>query len=105
MSNAKNLMMGIDCPSVTREEEVKRIEVLKATVEKYFPEFATRVKQASVEPKKDRTVMGLHQDAFAAGYDDDEYTLCGMCIKYAGLHDVHIMVAGKNHETFPYEGE
>jgi hypothetical protein len=42
----------------------------------------------------------LHQDAFAARYDDDEYTLLGMAVKSAGLHGVVITVMGKNHETF-----
>jgi hypothetical protein len=44
--------------------------------------------------------MILHQDAFAAGYDNDEYTLLGMAVKYAGLHGVRVMVIGSNHETF-----
>jgi len=44
--------------------------------------------------------MVLHQDAFAAGLDDDEYTLLGMAVKYAGLYGVAISVIGTNHETF-----
>jgi len=28
----------------------------------------------------DKTLLVLHQDAFAAGYDDDEYTLLGMSV-------------------------
>jgi hypothetical protein len=44
--------------------------------------------------------MILHQDAFAAGYDDDEYTLLGMAVKYAGLQGVSVTVIGKNHDTF-----
>ena len=28
----------------------------------------------------------LHQGAFAADYQEDEYRLLGMAIKYAGLH-------------------
>ncbi len=34
----------------------------------------------------------LHQDAFAAGYDEDEYALLGMAVKYAGLHGVTVTV-------------
>ena len=41
----------------------------------------------------------LHQDTFAARYDDDEYTLLGMAIKYAGLHCVTISIIGKDEET------
>ena len=39
--------------------------------------------------------MVLHQDAFAVGLDDDEYTLLGMAVKYAGLYGVAISVIGK----------
>jgi len=46
------------------------------------------------------STMVLHQDAFAASYHDDEYTLLGMAIKYAGLHGVVVTVIGRNHETF-----
>ena len=44
--------------------------------------------------------MLLHQDAFAAGYQDDEYTLLGMAVKFAGLHGVSVTVFGTNHESF-----
>ena len=36
-----------------------------------------------------------HQDAFAADYQEDEYTLLGMAIKYAGLHGKEVQVIGK----------
>ena len=57
----------------------------------------TRLRKISAS---DGAVVLLHQDAFAAGYDDDEYALLGMAIKYAGLHGVAINMIGKNHETF-----
>jgi len=41
----------------------------------------------------------LHQDAFAADYQDDEYTLLGMAIKYAGLRGKEVRVIGKNRST------
>jgi hypothetical protein len=70
-------------------------------VETYLPEFAKGVATLADHGKcsKDR-VMILHQDAFAAGYDDDEYMLLGMAVKYAGLHGVEVTVTGVNHETF-----
>jgi hypothetical protein len=37
----------------------------------------------------------LHQDAFAADYQEDEYTLLGMAIKYAGLGGQEVRVIGK----------
>jgi len=37
----------------------------------------------------------LRQDAFAADYQEDEYTLLGMAIKYAGLRGKEVRVIGK----------
>jgi hypothetical protein len=96
MSTAKQLTMGADAPSVTPEVEKSRIEVLQATIAKYLPDFVKAVK--AKEGAMDGLV--LHQDAFAAGYDDDEYTLLGMAIKYAGLHGLRVIIGGQNHETF-----
>jgi hypothetical protein len=73
--------------------------VLRETIEKYLPDFARGVAEIAAKQGKGSTMI-LHQDAFAAGYHDDEYTLLGMAIKYAGLHEVVITVIGRNHETF-----
>ncbi|MBC8871271.1 MAG: hypothetical protein H8E44_17735 [Planctomycetes bacterium] len=100
MAPAKQLTMGVDSPEPAKEEEVERIAVLHATVEKYLPKFAAGIKKAAAEKQCDDAFMLLHQDAFAAGYDDDEYLLLGMAIKYAGLHGVPLNFIGKNHETF-----
>ena len=35
----------------------------------------------------DADTVLLHQDAFAAAYQEDEYSLLGMAIKYAGRND------------------
>jgi hypothetical protein len=91
--------MGVHSPSTTPNEEKERIEVLRATVRKYLPNFARGVSEIEAKGEKD-TAMVLHQDAFAAGYDDDEYTLLGMAVKYAGLLGVSVRVIGRNHETF-----
>jgi len=99
VAEAKRLRMGVDSPSPTSAEEKERIEVLRATVRKYLPDFARGVAAIAGKGEKDST-MFLHQDAFAAGYDEDEYTLLGMAVKYAGLHGVTVTVIGKNHETF-----
>jgi hypothetical protein len=101
MAKAKSLTMGVDCPVKSPQEEKERIAVLRATVEKYLPEFAKSVAFVAARAKDDDAdTVTLHQDAFAAGYDDDEYTLLGMAVKYAGLHGVVTTVIGKNHETF-----
>lgn len=81
-------------------EEETRVAVLQATVQHYLPEFDAAIKKAATEAEGDDAVLVLHQDAFAAGYDDDEYTLLGMAIKYAGLQGVTINIIGKNHATF-----
>jgi hypothetical protein len=99
VAEAKRLRTGIDSPSPTPAEEKERIEVLRATVRKYLPDFARGVAAVAAKGEKDSTMV-LHQDAFAAGYDDDEYILLGMAVKYAGLHGVNVTVIGKNHETF-----
>ncbi len=101
MATPKRLTMGVESPSPSPAEERERIAVLRATVRKYLPPFAKEVAKLAAQPEEngDR-VITLHQDAFAAGYDDDEYTLLGMAVKYAGLHGVAVTVFGKNHATF-----
>jgi hypothetical protein len=41
----------------------------------------------------------IHQDSFPADYQDDEYTLLGKAIKFAGFHGKEVRVIGKNRET------
>jgi hypothetical protein len=100
MVTAKRLIMGVNNPSPSPSEERERIAVLRTTVEKYLPEFAKTVAKFAAEPEDERPEIVMHQDAFAAGYDDDEYVLLGMAVKYAGLHGVAVRVIGKNRETF-----
>jgi hypothetical protein len=45
----------------------------------------------------------LQQDAFAADYQEDEYMLLGMAIKYAGLRGKEVRVIGKNRSTLGEE--
>jgi hypothetical protein len=44
-------------------------------------------------------VLMIHQDSFAADYQQDEYTLLGMAIKFAGLHGKEIRIVGTNRDT------
>ena len=46
-----------------------------------------------------RVVVIIHQDSFAADYQDEEYTLFGKALKFAGLHGKEIRIIGKNRET------
>jgi hypothetical protein len=41
----------------------------------------------------------MHQDAFAADYQEDEYRLIGMAIKFAGICGKEIRIHGRNRET------
>jgi len=100
MIRPKQLTMGVDCPSPSMVEEETRVAVLQATVEHYLPEFAKAVEKLKPGKDGDGNVLILHQDAFAAGYDDGEYTLLGMAIKYAGLKGVNLQIIGENHSTF-----
>ena len=44
-------------------------------------------------------VVIIHQDAFAADYQDHEYALLGKAIKFAGLTGKEVHIIGKNRET------
>jgi hypothetical protein len=44
-------------------------------------------------------VMVLHQDAFAAAYQENEYALLGMAVKYAGMCGKEVRVIGNNRQT------
>ena len=81
-------------------EEETRVAVLQATVEHYLPNFAKAVSQMKPDEDGKGDIMFLHQDAFAASYEDDEYLLLGMAIKYAGLRGVTLQVVGENHSSF-----
>lgn len=60
----------------------KMIEV----VEKELPEFVKMVKTT-----QDKIII-FNQDTFAADYQEDEFYLLGMAIKYAGLYNREITI-------------
>jgi hypothetical protein len=75
------------------EEEVMEKEAaLAAEVEHVLPDF---VKSCRDKAK----VVIIHQDAFAADYQEQEYALLGNAIKFAGLHGKEVHIIGKNRET------
>jgi len=59
-------------------ERMQRESNLVAIIRKKLPEFA----KACAD---DTELVLIHQDALAADYQEDEYALLGMAIKYAGL--------------------
>ena len=65
---------------------------LAAEVERLLPDFVN-----SCCDKAD--VVIIHQDAFAADYQDYEYALLGKAINFAGLHGKEVRIIGKNRET------
>jgi hypothetical protein len=65
---------------------------LTAAIEKLLPDFARSCRETT-------EMVILHQDSFAADYQEDEYRLLGMAIKFAGLHGKEIRIVGKNRET------
>jgi len=74
------------------EELMKKEAALAAEVERLLPDFVN-----SCRDKADAVI--IHQDAFAADYQDQEYALLGKAIKFAGLHGKEVRFIGKNRET------
>ena len=82
---------------MTDSEIMQHEANLVRTVQEKLPDF---VKACA----DDVEVVVLHQDAFAADYQDDEYLLLGMAIKYAGLCGKEVQVVGKNRQTVGERG-
>jgi hypothetical protein len=74
---------------MTNEERMQRESGLIATIRKKLPEFAKAC-------AADTTMVIVHQDSFAADYQEDEHRLLGIAIKYAGLRGKEVRVIGKN---------
>jgi hypothetical protein len=88
--------IGYSHGTMTNDERMQRESSLIATIRKRLPEFA----KACAD---DAELVLLHQDAFAADYQEDEYTLLGMAIKYAGLRGKEVRVIGKNRSSLGEE--
>jgi len=91
------LVPGTKQPSANNPEErklerQKRREQLHVLLPEMLPEF-----KKSVLVGVDKII--LHQDAFAAGYHADEYTMLGMAVKFAGDHGREIIFIGWSGET------
>ena len=77
----------------TRDQElVEKESALRAEIETMLPDFARSCRGSE-------DVILIHQDSFAADYEDHEYTLFGKAIKFAGLHGKEVRVIGRNRET------
>ena len=77
---------------MSEEELMEKEAALAAEIERLLPDFVK-----SCRDKAD--VVIIHQDAFAADYQDHEYALLGKAIKFAGLRGKEVRIMGKNRET------
>jgi hypothetical protein len=77
----------------TRNKNLAEKEAaLTVEIERLLPDFARSCRGSE-------DVVIIHQDSFAADYQDEEYTLFGKALKFAGLYGKEIRVIGKNRET------
>jgi hypothetical protein len=90
--NWRRFRIGYSHSTMTNDERMQRESGLIATIRRKLPEFA----KACAE---DSELVLLHQDAFAADYQEDEFVLLGMAIKYAGLRGKEVHVIGRNRST------
>lgn len=81
---------------MTNEERMQRESNLIAIIRKKLPDFARTCAD-------DAEHVLLHQGAFAADYQEDEYMLLGMAIKYAGLRGKEVRVIGTNRSSLGEE--
>ena len=91
------LKIGYSHSTITNDERMRRESNLIATIRTKLPEFG----KACAD---DTELVLLHQDAFAADYQENEYTLLGMAIKYAGLRGKEVCVIGKNRSMLGADG-
>lgn len=71
------------------QREAKLIKEITETL----PQFVEACKNAEAD------FVLLHQDAFAADYQDEEYCLLGKAIKFAGIWGKEVRITGKNRST------
>ncbi len=74
------------------KELVEKETALIAEIERLLPDFARSCRGSE-------DVVIIHQDSFAADYQDEEYALFGKAMKFAGIYGKEIRVIGKNRET------
>lgn len=81
-------------PNMNLPELAQREAHLIAAIESELPEFARACREDEIP-----TII-LHQDAFAADFQEEEYRLLGMAIKFAGVYGREVLVSGTNRGTF-----
>jgi len=77
----------------TRSKDlVGKETALTLEIESLLPDFARSCRDSA-------GLVIIHQDSFAADYQDYEYALFGKAIKFAGIYGKEIRIIGKNRET------
>jgi hypothetical protein len=79
-------------PTFSDDELKQKEAALSAEIRRLLPDFVRSCL------KSDEVVI-IHQDSFAADYQQDEYALLGKAIKFAGLHGKEVRIIGRNRET------
>ena len=79
-------------PRISDEELKQKEAALSAEIRRLLPDFVRSC-------LKNEDVVIIHQDSFAADYQQDEYALLGMAIKFAGLRGKEVRIIGTNRET------
>lgn len=84
-------------PNLNRPELAQREADLIAAIEASLPEFALACHEDDIP------IIILHQDAFTADYQEEEYRLLGMAVKFPGIYGRDVLVSGTNRGTFDQE--
>jgi hypothetical protein len=84
-------------PKISDEELKQKEAALSAEIRRLLPDFVRSC-------VKNEAIVIIHQDSFAADYQQDEYALLGKAIKFAGLHGKEIRIIGTNRETLKGSG-
>jgi hypothetical protein len=75
----------------TRDEALAEKETaLIAEIELLLPDFARSCRDGA-------DLVIIHQDSFAADYQDEEYALFGKAMKFAGIYEIRVI--RRNRET------
>ena len=77
---------------MTDSDIMQRQSTLISKIRNLLPDFAKAC-------AADADMVLLHQDAFAAAYQEDEYALLGMAIKYAGMCGKEVRVISTSRQT------
>jgi hypothetical protein len=72
-------------PKVSDDELKQREAALSAEIRRLLPDFVQSC-------RNNEDVVIIHQDSFAADYQQDEYALLGKAIKFAGLHGKELRI-------------